>query len=163
MRIYLIAGLILIWILWWRVKRAPDEVTRRKLIQKYILYGLIGVIFILAVTGRIHWLGAAFAALIPILKMLFTALLRFFPALAAIYARKQAQGDTQANPSLNSTQMDAREAREILGVLEDATIEDIQTSYKKQMQKVHPDRGGSEYFATKLNEARDLLLKDLDN
>ena len=58
--------------------------------------------------------------------------------------------------------MDLQEARKILEVDEQATENDIQTAYKKQMQKVHPDRGGSEYFATKLNEARDMLLKELN-
>lgn len=161
MRIYLIAAVILIWVMWWRLKRAPDEATKRRLIQKYLLYGLIGVIFLLAATGRIHWLGAAFAALIPLLKVVFAALLRFFPTLAAIYARRQSQEHTQA-PTAGSTQMSTREAREILAVDENATVEDIQIAYKKQMQKVHPDRGGSEYFATKLNEARDLLLKEIN-
>lgn len=157
MRIYLIAALIGIFILWRQWKKAPDETARRKLMQRNLLYGLLAVIFVLAATGRIHWLGAVFAALFPILKFVFAALLRFFPALASIYNKRMQSTQTPAATSA----IGLSEAREILGVSESATEEDIQFAYKKQMQKVHPDKGGSEYFATKLNEARDLLLKEL--
>ena len=73
MRIYLIAFLIVVWIVWWKWKNSPDEAARRRLVRNSILYGLIGVIFLLAAMGRIHWLGAAFAALFPILKFVFAA------------------------------------------------------------------------------------------
>ena len=157
MRIYFIAALIALFFLWREYKKAPDDATRRKLLQRNIVYGLIAVIFVLAATGRIHWLGAIFAALLPILKVAFTALLRFFPALASIYGKRAQSAQAPATTSAVGVQ----EAREILGVAENANEEEIQRAYKKQMQKVHPDKGGSEYFATKLNEARDLLLKEL--
>lgn len=161
MRIYLIAALIGIFILWRQWKLAPDDAARRKLMQRNLLYGLLAIIFILAATGRIHWLGALFAALVPVLKFLFVTLLRFFPSLARIYATRNS-GNDQTQTSRGGT-MGLNEAREILGVSENATVEDVQIAYKKQMQKVHPDRGGSEYFATKLNEARDILLKELNS
>lgn len=160
MRIYFIAALIAIFFLWREYKKAPDDATRRKLLQRNIVYGLIAVIFVLAATGRIHWLGAIFAALFPILKVAFTALLRFFPALASIYAKRQQNSQAPQAPATTSA-IGLSEAREILGVPEHASEEEIQLAYKKQIQKVHPDKGGSEYFATKLNEARDLLLKEL--
>jgi DnaJ homolog subfamily C member 19 len=157
MRIYLIAFLIVVWIVWWKWKNSPDEAARRRLVRNSILYGLIGVIFLLAAMGRIHWLGAAFAALFPILKFVFAALLRFFPALAKIYASRSSNSQAPVTKSA----MGLSEARDILGVNQGASEEEIQMAYKRHMQKVHPDKGGNEYFATKLNEARDLLLKDI--
>ena len=55
--------------------------------------------------------------------------------------------------------MAAKEAREILAVNENASPEDIIQAHRKLLQKLHPDRGGSDYLAAKINQARDTLLK----
>ena len=54
--------------------------------------------------------------------------------------------------------MTVDEAREILGVKAGATFDDIRTACLKLMSKVHPDHGGSNYFAKELNAAREILL-----
>ena len=54
--------------------------------------------------------------------------------------------------------MSLEEARDILGVGEDATDDDIRSAHKKLMLKLHPDRGGSHTLASKVNEAKDVLL-----
>lgn len=50
------------------------------------------------------------------------------------------------------------EALEILGLDATADDRDIETAYRALMQKMHPDVGGSDYFAAKLNEAKAVLL-----
>lgn len=56
--------------------------------------------------------------------------------------------------------MTREEARAILGVDADADAETIRAAYRGLMKKLHPDHGGSNYFAMKLNEARRTLLGD---
>lgn len=55
--------------------------------------------------------------------------------------------------------MSEAEARQILEVGLLAGEEEIEEAYRRLMRQFHPDQGGSEYFAKKLNEARDRLLK----
>ena len=51
------------------------------------------------------------------------------------------------------------EAREILGIGPDASADDIRAAYRRLMKDAHPDHGGSAWYAARLNEARDLLLR----
>jgi len=65
-------------------------------------------------------------------------------------------GNTQAPDS--SSGMSRTEALAVLGLAEDADREAIISAHRRLMQKLHPDRGGNDYLAAKLNQAKDLLL-----
>ena len=56
--------------------------------------------------------------------------------------------------------MSEAEARAILGVGPDADEETIRKAHRTMMKRVHPDQGGSDALAAKVQEARDVLLKD---
>jgi DnaJ homolog subfamily C member 19 len=55
--------------------------------------------------------------------------------------------------------MTKREAALILGVRESATTERIKDAHRRILINNHPDRGGSPFLASKVNEAKDFLLK----
>ena len=54
--------------------------------------------------------------------------------------------------------MSRREAALILGVRQSATEEKVKSAHKKIMIANHPDSGGSDYLAAKINEAKDMML-----
>ena len=56
--------------------------------------------------------------------------------------------------------MDRREAAEILGIEEDSSKDVIRQAHRKLIQRLHSDRGGTDYLASLVNQARDVLLED---
>ncbi|WP_096086525.1 molecular chaperone DnaJ [Agaribacterium haliotis] len=227
----------LVWLFSRSLKKMPPKERRARLFQ-YLSYGLIALLLIAVVTGRLHWFGAVAAGALAIAKIGASTALRFLPflqmgrraglfknpvfrtehiemrldlqsgkisgqVLSGEFAGKQLdelsdseltslqqslesqdkrawyllgvyrqrrggpnnqqqqqqhyQNDSNlANPSID-------EARLILGLDEQYSKKDIDLAYKRLMQKLHPDRGGNDYLASRVNLARDLLIKHIDN
>ena len=59
----------------------------------------------------------------------------------------------------NISEISKDEAYEILGLANTASKDEIVKAHKRLMQRMHPDRGGSDYLAAKINAAKDLLIK----
>lgn len=76
---------------------------------------------------------------------------RFGPEWRADFA-----DDHAATPS--RTGMSRHEALKVLALSEGATDEEIRAAHRRLILQNHPDRGGSDYLAAKINEAKDVLL-----
>ncbi len=90
-------------------------------------------------------------------------LLKYLPMLSHFYKQTQSNqasgnGAGQQRKAQPNNTMSQQEALDILGLKPGATREDIISAHKRMMQKVHPDRGGSDYLAAQLNKAKKTLL-----
>lgn len=56
---------------------------------------------------------------------------------------------------------DVAEARALLGLAPDANEDEIREAHRRLIAKVHPDAGGTSALATKINDARNILLRHL--
>ena len=232
-RLLLIIALIaVVWVIIKQLRSSEGE-ARKKLLFKYgLAIAAIALIF-LAITGRIHWVGAIIGALIPILRQALPLLFRALPFLRQVrqqanagqtqqgqynetvtetlkvrvfLANQQLSGEVIKGPfagrsldqlalsqlemllqycqqndpasakllagfiaqrfgndwqksSSQSDTMTEEEAYALLGISPGAGKDTITQAHRKLMQKVHPDRGGNDYLASKINQAKDLLLK----
>lgn len=142
--------LILLTISWVRSK--PKELRRKAWLQAGLIALALAMLF-LAITGKMHWLGALIAGLLPFVKSTFPWLLRLLPFLRRRRQKQQNTPKPQGNLS-------RQEAYEVLGLKEGATKEEILAAHKRLMQKAHPDRGGSDWLAARINSAKETLLKE---
>lgn len=225
----LIAAIVGLWY-WWTYQKNLASDKRKPFLWKSGFWLILSIAIYLVVTGRMHWLGAGIAALVPILRTILIwggragPLLRLFGRFKTTPSQFRSQflvvtinfssgsidgeiisGDfsgkklaelseaelkqlleqyktsdkesyillqaylirsgsssgqsyQQYNPS-NISELSTNEAYEILGLPNTATKDEIVKAHKRLMQRMHPDRGGSDYLAAKINAAKDLLIK----
>lgn len=206
-------------------KNIPPAKQKQKLIQLGLI-AVAGIILFGVVTGKMHWLGAIFAGLLPFLRRGFLTLANVVPfwlrntggranfntehmqvevnlqartisgviikgpfsgqrieqlspddlvKLADYYsdkdkksyyfirvAQKGFTGQQQPPPQNDFSDPDKQEALDILGLQDQPTRDDVIKAHRRLINKLHPDRGGSDFLASRVNLARDVLLKYLD-
>ncbi len=69
-----------------------------------------------------------------------------------------AGGRTEYRASPGGPDVTVEEAYAILGLAPGADAEAIRAAHRRLMKQLHPDHGGTDYLATKINRARDVLL-----
>lgn len=231
----------------WLLKEDPKRVVAA--LRRGALWLGAGLLVLLAVTGRLHWLFALAGAMVPFVGRVLS-LLRYVPLMSQLYfryrnarsAHSAGAGDSPGSPDTSHVRskflhmtldhdsgemdgeilqgdfegqrlselqlsallpllkkyqaedrdsaallqayldryhggwdrsgeqarqktggsgggpMDREEAGRILGIGPDAPQDEVVKAHRRLMQKLHPDRGGSDYLAAKINQAKERLL-----
>ena len=88
-------------------------------------------------------------------RLLEAYLDRRFPAW-----REDAERDSdfRGRADLQGGAMTQQEAHEVLGLQPGAGPDEVRAAHRRLMKRLHPDQGGSTYLASRVNQAKDLLL-----
>lgn len=167
---HLILGLALTFLLflllrqWMRLE--PADKRRSLFWAGVVLLGLVCTL--LVVTGRLHVVGALLVGLGLFARrgwrafQLWLLWRRIRKATGSgAQGRGQGQDDERRSQGPVSGRMGLDEARAVLNVTPDADRDTIRQAHRRLIQKVHPDRGGSDELAARVNEAKEVLLKTL--
>jgi hypothetical protein len=137
--------------------------------------GAAGLVLIRAGKGRsgsdkrsvlilkiVVWLGLAAALLAAKLTPLALMVLVAAGGVTAIEIWRErairSEGPPAGAPAPVVRPSSREEAAAVLGVALDASEEEIRAAHRRLIGQLHPDKGGSDYLAAKINEARRLLL-----
>lgn len=166
MHLILGLGLIVLLFLLLRQWTRLDPAEKRKGLFWGAVVLLGAVCTLLVVTGRLHVVGALLAALVPFAHrgwrafQLWLLWRRIRNAGGSAGADQRRDGGREAPPA-SSGGMGPEEARDVLNVPADAGRDEVVKAHRRLIQKVHPDRGGSDELAARVNEAKEVLLRAL--
>jgi len=116
--------------------------------------------------------GVAFLALIAVMLAAKWWPLAFMTMLAAgavmgieLWRANEIRQDERTSTPIVPVKavMKKEEAASILGVDIEATAEEIRTAHKKLIAQLHPDKGGTDYLAAQINDARAILIKETES
>ena len=145
-------ALLLFWLLgWWS---RTDVKSAKSALFWIIIIVCFAIGVLLMATGR---------GLFAVAPIGYAAWRFFGHAMSAknIYDRVSGGNKGQErSPHSKVEAMSRSEAFDVLGLEEGASEADINIAYKKMMARVHPDKGGNDWMAAKINEAKRVLLGD---
>ena len=123
--------------------RSP-VVNLKMLLAWVAILGGLAAMAMLLLTGRV--LGA-------VAVLVFAA-----PIAWSWWHEARAPGPAPRGAVFTSGPMTRQEAADILGVPVNAARAEVQAAWKRRMRTAHPDQGGSQAAASRVNQARDRLL-----
>ena len=77
------------------IRKQPPEQQKKLWLQAILIAGAV-TLGLLALTGRLHWLGIVFAAMIPLIRVFGSMAIRFMPILGPWLKRRAEQHTTRA-------------------------------------------------------------------
>jgi hypothetical protein len=98
----LLAVIVVIYYLFGRARAMPPHRRRAEYTKLALGVALVAAIF-LAATGRMHWFGAAFTALLVFARQVLPLILRFFPMLVSLRGKSAPTGGPSGGPSGGQT------------------------------------------------------------
>lgn len=134
---FLLVLLVLAIILGYSLFQSPEQMKQYSSKEWMKAGGVLGAAILIARFAKLP------------LATIVTALPFILPYL------KQAENAQQQTTSSNMTR---DEAALILGVTPRASPEQVKEAHRRLITRNHPDTGGSDYLAAKINQARDVLL-----
>lgn len=140
--------------LYWFSKADPKEIVR---LFKWAIAVLLVVIMIgLALTGKAILAFAAFPALLVWFQR-YRTIMQGLRAFKGFMSGKPKGAGAKPDPNAPMTR---EEALDILGLEPDACEAEIKAAYYRKIKEVHPDLGGSDEGAARINRAKEILLKE---
>jgi hypothetical protein len=139
---------------WWVIKSYSKANTAQSkaLTNKLGGYAILGLALLLALRNHFEYALA--------LGAVGMGMLGYQQAFAAFKSKRpEASGPTQEPPPhRGKVRMSTDEALRVLGLKQGATQDDIKAAHRRLLKDYHPDKGGTDYIAAKINEAKDVLL-----
>lgn len=146
----------LVLLLKWYINSHPTNIAF--LVKRLVLVLAVILLTFLMLSGRLGSIMYYGGFIIPFFIPIFFRLYKNSDSPNERPHLNQNRGQEEKN-SYNSKNITAEEACEMLGVSKDASRDDIIHAYRRLMLKLHPDHGGTDYLAQKLNQAKEILIK----
>jgi DnaJ family protein C protein 19 len=154
--IILIAVIAIALIAWHKIKSAKGE-DKKRLIVWTAAGSAIAILGVLAITGHLNFITALIGGAIALIPRILP-LLKYIPLVNQFRQHKASQQQSKQQTQSHNG-MTKEKAYEVLGIKTGSRKEEIITAHKRMMHKLHPDRGGSDYLAAEINQAKDTLLR----
>ena len=130
----------------------PDQ--SRAFTRKITSFVLIGLAGLFAMRGNFVFAAPLFA-----IGSTLYGTSQFFPNGFSWANKPQDPPRGAYQAPANTSAMNHDEALQVLGLKPGATEAEIKSAHKKLLKDFHPDAGGTDYLAAKINLAKDTLLK----
>ena len=140
---------------------------------------VLGIIFLIFLIFLFDWIISSekeiFKEKIRMVIVIFSILLSilflffglyyfstFFVSLAIWFFKRKVFFDLimRLFKKKNNSSIPLSEAYDLLGIDENASIDNINKAHKELITRLHPDKGGSSYLSARINEARDIIMNE---
>ena len=119
----------------------------------------LSLALLLILTGREAIGFIALGLALPLARQLWAEWKARRWSQAASAAPGSNSGANTGAGARTGSRMSVEEAWDVLGLRPGASAEEIRAAHRRLMQAAHPDKGGSDWIAARVNQARDVLLK----